>query len=129
MDESDRENPGFFVCEVNGERVTPDMLLPRAIKRWTSLTKNRVLQAIECGMFSADEARARYTLTEEELTAWAARRREYGFRGLCSARVQEVDHRRVKPTDMRHARATPAPIKTLPGKPPPWKRGKNARRG
>ncbi len=57
-------------------------LPPTSTTRWTNLRKGTVLQAIEQGLISADDARKRYRLSIEELAEWQTSFARGGFGAL-----------------------------------------------
>lgn len=61
----------------------PDMELPPArTMRWTAWQKVAVIRAVRNGQLTAEEVRARYLLSEEELAAWQADFERSGIAGL-----------------------------------------------
>lgn len=57
-------------------------LPPADTSRWTYVRKGAVLQGIEQGIITADEAKRRYALSDEELAEWQAAFSRNGHAGL-----------------------------------------------
>jgi hypothetical protein len=66
--------------------------------RWTAWQKVAVIRAVRNGTLSAAEVRARYLLSEEELTAWQADFDRNGLAGLQqkSLRQRRRQHRQPR---------------------------------
>jgi hypothetical protein len=63
-------------------------LPPQNTRRWTFRRKAAVLEAIRRGALTAEEARARYALSVEELRAWERDFERHGLYGLRTTRLQ-----------------------------------------
>lgn len=80
----------MFVRKIPGPRIVtlPDGTilsqadLPQGGERWVARRKAVVVQAIEHGLLSHDEALERYGLTDEELSGWIAAVAHHGVGGL-----------------------------------------------
>ena len=70
-------------------------LPPPTVERWTIRRKAAVVLAIANGLLSAEEARRRYQLTEQELRSWQQAYEAHGLPGLRSTRLQQY---RSRPT-------------------------------
>lgn len=64
-------------------------LPPRDTRRWVKSRKMAVIQAIEAGYLSDDEACARYELSIEELSSWKRLARRYGAEALRTTHLKE----------------------------------------
>lgn len=60
--------------------------------RWTKYRKLAVVDAVENGLLTLDQASERYNLSAEELSAWKGRADRHGADGLRTTRIQ--DYRR-----------------------------------
>ena len=58
------------------------------IRRWTIRRKAALLEALQKGAVSVEEASERYQLSVEELRTWERDFERYGMYGLCATRVQ-----------------------------------------
>jgi hypothetical protein len=64
--------------------------LPRSdTKRWVTRRKAQVVAAVRDGLLTFEEARTRYSLSEEELKSWAKLLDNHGLEGLRATRIQE----------------------------------------
>ena len=63
-------------------------LPPRDTCRWVARRKAQVVQAVQSGLISVDEALARYRLTLEELAGWQRALYRHGLRGLQIGQLQ-----------------------------------------
>ena len=57
-------------------------LPPAGTMRWTAWQKVAVIRAVRTGQLTPEEVRARYLLSEEELTGWQADFERSGIAGL-----------------------------------------------
>jgi hypothetical protein len=57
-------------------------LPPTGTMRWTAWQKIAVIRAVRNGLLTREEVRARYLLSEEELSAWQADFERNGIAGL-----------------------------------------------
>jgi hypothetical protein len=62
-------------------------LPPANTSRWVARRKAQVVEAIQSGRLSLDEARRRYRLSVEEFGAWKHALYRFGVQGLRAARV------------------------------------------
>jgi len=60
--------------------------------RWTKYRKLAVVDAVDAGLLTLDEASERYNLSAEELSSWKGRANRHGPDGLRTTRLQ--DYRR-----------------------------------
>lgn len=67
---------------------TPE-LPPPNVQRWTIRRKAAVVTAIANGVFTREEACARYQISEEELLSWQRAYEAHGLPGLRSTRLQQ----------------------------------------
>lgn len=64
--------------------------LPRpGISRWVTRRKAEVVAAVSKGLLTAEEARRRYELSEEEFATWQELYAKYGRKGLRTTRLQQ----------------------------------------
>lgn len=64
--------------------------LPRpGISRWVTRRKAEVVAAVNKGLLTAEEARRRYELSEEEFATWQDLYAKYGRKGLRTTRLQQ----------------------------------------
>jgi hypothetical protein len=87
----------MFIKRVNGPRIVtlPDGsvmsradLPPVDTRRWVASRKASVVKAVASGLISRDEAKARYALSEEELSGWEDAVRHYGKEALKATAIQ-----------------------------------------
>ena len=64
----------------------PDALPPADTRRWVARRKAQVVEAIQSGRLSLDEALRRYRLSVEEFGAWKRALYRFGVLGLRAAR-------------------------------------------
>lgn len=76
---------------------TLDDLPPADTKRWVVRRKEQVVQAVQAGRLSRDQACERYRLSDEEYSSWELHLSSHGVRGLRVTRLQ--DYRRYAPAD------------------------------
>jgi len=69
-------------------------LPPPGTLRWGVRRKMAVVNAIQTGTITRDEACSRYLLSTEELAAWEADLGEYGSQGLLLKTLQRRRHAR-----------------------------------
>lgn len=62
--------------------VSINDLPPADVKRWVPARKAIVVEAVEGGVISLEEACLRYTLSIEEFTSWQRAKDQFGLRGL-----------------------------------------------
>ncbi|MEM8755780.1 MAG: DUF1153 domain-containing protein [Pseudomonadota bacterium] len=65
-----------------------EALPPADTKRWVARRKAAVVAAIEAGAISADEACARYGLSDEELSSWRESVARHGVPALFATRLK-----------------------------------------
>ena len=76
---------------INGQDALTD--LPSAdTKRWVVRRKEQVVQAVQAGRLTREQACERYRLSEEEYQSWENHLLQHGLRGLRVTRLQ--DYRR-----------------------------------
>lgn len=76
--------------------LSEEDLPPQYNRRWTPTMKAKVVAAVETGLISATEAKARYALSNEELTSWQRGFAQRGVKGLTI--VAGCEHRRERLT-------------------------------
>ncbi len=83
------QNKPAFVIGPTGDRLSLADLPPASTKRWVIRRKAEVVAAVEGGLLSLDDARARYQLSEEEFEGWRRLISSHGLAGLRTTRVQQ----------------------------------------
>lgn len=78
-----------WIVGPTGERLSLADLPPRSTKRWVIRRKAEVVAAVEGGLLSLEDARARYHLSEEEFEGWRRLISAHGLAGLRTTRVQQ----------------------------------------
>jgi hypothetical protein len=63
----------------------------------THLRKAAILEAIQIGSLTYDDALSRYAITPEELLAWSEAKARHGHRGLRLTRLQAYQPERRRP--------------------------------
>jgi len=76
----------------DGTILTRADLPPPDTQRWVARRKAVVVNAVEHGLISRDEAMERYGLSDEEFGLWEAAVRSHGTGGL---RVTKIQHYRI----------------------------------
>ncbi len=66
-----------------------DDLPPPKIRRWITQRKAQVVNAVQTGRLSLDEACVRYGITIEEFLSWQRLLDEHGLQGLRVTRLQK----------------------------------------
>lgn len=87
-DTLERNKPDAIVGPT-GERLTLADLPPRSTKRWVIRRKAEVVAAVDGGLLSLEDARARYNLSEEEFENWRQMIMAHGLAGLRTTKVQQ----------------------------------------
>ena len=81
-----REN---VVMGPDGSPLTLADLPKPGQQRWVIRRKAEVVAAVEGGLISLEDARARYNLSEEEFESWKKAISAHGLAGLRTTRVQQ----------------------------------------
>ncbi|MEM1400387.1 MAG: DUF1153 domain-containing protein [Pseudomonadota bacterium] len=76
-------------------KTLDDLPAPDTV-RWTKYRKLAVVDAVEAGLLTLEEASERYNLSAEELSSWKGRADRHGPDGLRTTRLQ--DYRRKERT-------------------------------
>jgi len=79
--------PAKRVIGPNGMELTMETLPPPDTRRWVIRRKAEVVAAIRGGLLTAEEACARYSLSEEEVESWQRLIESHGMAGLRTTRV------------------------------------------
>ncbi len=88
----------MYIKRVDGPRqvTLPDgSILTRAnlpdpsVRRWVASRKAVVVQAVQSGLISREEALNRYSLSEEEFDLWVRAVQSHGERGLRVTAIQK----------------------------------------
>lgn len=87
-DASHKQKPDWIVGPT-GDRMSLSDLPHPSTKRWVIRRKAEVVAAVEGGLLSLEDARARYHLSEEEFDGWRRLITAHGLAGLRTTRVQQ----------------------------------------
>ena len=77
------------IIEQVGEPLTMDDLPPPNIRRWIAQRKAQVVNAVQTGLLSLDEACERYSIPIDEFLSWQRLLDEHGLQGLRAIRLQK----------------------------------------
>jgi hypothetical protein len=77
-----------FIVRSDGTVMTLHDLPAADTKRWVPRRKAEVVDAVEGGLLTTEDACWRYTLTLEEFLSWQIAIERYGTRGLNARRAQ-----------------------------------------
>lgn len=77
-----------YVIGPDGERMTLADLPAENTERWVPRRKARVVAAVDGGLISEDDARARYKISSEEFGLWRAALSDGGLKGLRVTRAR-----------------------------------------
>ena len=88
-EQTSRTNP---IIEQVGEPLTMDDLPPPNIRRWIAQRKAQVVNAVQTGLLSLDEACERYGIPIDEFLSWQRLFDEHGLQGLRATRLKEYRH-------------------------------------
>ena len=69
--------------------LTLDDLPPVDVTRWVTRRKATVVAAVHGGLMSREDMCKRYSLSEEEFSAWERLYRKHGSKGLRATRLQQ----------------------------------------
>lgn len=72
-----------------------ETLPPNNTQRWVLRRKAQVVDAIRKGLLSPQEARKRYSLSEEELQSWFTLIDTFGPKGLRTTQTQRYRNERL----------------------------------
>ena len=75
-------------------------LPPSNTRRWVIRRKAMVVNAVQSGLLSVDDACNKYNLSMEEFLSWQKTMEKHGSRGLRATRVQY--YRTYKPQEISH---------------------------
>ncbi|MHA7886458.1 MULTISPECIES: CtrA inhibitor SciP [Roseicyclus] len=76
------------VTLADGRRMSRADLPPPDTRRWVASRKAAVVQAVDAGLISPQEAVSRWDLSEEELDGWRAAAARHGFAALRATAIQ-----------------------------------------
>ena len=79
-----------YVIGPDGEKLTIADLPSPETRRWVPRRKARVVAAVEGGLITAEDAFAKYDITEEEYDCWKAAMSKFGMRGLRVTKLNQV---------------------------------------
>jgi transposase-like protein len=85
-EQMNRPNP---IIEQVGEPLTINDLPPPNIRRWIMQRKAQVVNAVQTGLLSLDEACVRYGITIEEFLSWQRLLNQHGLQGLRATHLQK----------------------------------------
>lgn len=83
----------------DGECLTLEKLPPPNTHRWVCSRKATVVNAVKYGIISREEVLERYSLSEEEFSAWERDADKYGIPGLRTTRLQHYHPKRRERQD------------------------------
>ena len=72
-----------------GNEMTLADLPPPNTKRWVARRKAEVVSAVRGGLWSIDDACARYGLSVDEFLSWTKAIDDFGMQGLRTTRLQQ----------------------------------------
>jgi hypothetical protein len=72
----------------DGRAMTRADLPAAGTRRWVASRKAAVVQAVDAGLITPDEAMATWALSEEELASWRAAVARHGIAALRTTRLQ-----------------------------------------
>jgi uncharacterized protein DUF1153 len=72
-----------------GRRLTVENLPASETRRWGIRRKAAVVVAVQGGLLTFDEARARYSLSSEEFLSWQTLIDRHGLKGLRTTRLKD----------------------------------------
>lgn len=84
-----------LVTDLMSAHDTLEDLPPADTKRWVVRRKEQVVQAVQAGRLTRENACTRYHLSDEEYQSWEDHLLRHGVRGLRVTRLQ--DYRRQEP--------------------------------
>ncbi|WP_425070377.1 DUF1153 domain-containing protein [Sagittula sp. S175] len=73
----------------DGSTMTRADLPPETTRRWVASRKAAVVKAVQYGLLTQDQAKERYSLSEEELLEWVKAATNHGEDALKVTRVQK----------------------------------------
>jgi len=84
-----RRIPGLQSVTLSDGRILIRADLPAtATRRWVASRKAAVVEAVDAGLISAEEAVATWGLSDEELESWRAAARRHGIAALKATALQ-----------------------------------------
>ena len=84
-----RKIPGpHTVTLPSGSAMTRADLPPAGTQRWVASRKAAVVQAVDAGLITADEALSLWSLSHEELESWRGAVLRHGVAGLRATALQ-----------------------------------------
>ncbi len=89
----------LFVTLPDGRRLSRGDLPPPDTARWVARRKLRVVEAVEAGLISAEEACDIWALSPEELASWRRHARLHGAKGLQTTHLQMYRQPKVERRD------------------------------
>ena len=73
----------------DGSTMTRADLPPDTTRRWVASRKAAVVKAVQYGLLTQDQAKQRYSLSDEELLEWVKAATKHGEDALKVTRVQK----------------------------------------
>ncbi len=89
------------IVRISDRAQALDKLPPPDTKRWVMRRKAQVVAGVRSGLLTAEEACARYNISEEEFKSWVRLMDNHGVRALRTTRLK--DYR--SPDDMAQSAA------------------------
>ncbi len=84
-----KKTPGPRIVTLSDGRILSVADLPDADTRWVASRKAIVVQAVEYGLLSREDAISRYDLSEEEFDSWAQAVERHGLAALRVTALQK----------------------------------------
>ena len=84
-----KESGPVEVSLPNGDRLNRSDLPPKKTKRWVARLKKVVVDAVEHGLISKEEAMSLYDLSSEELESWVDLSKNHGGAALRATALQK----------------------------------------
>lgn len=84
-----RDKGPVYVTLPNGSRLTRSDLPDRSTRRWVARRKAVVVQAVNGGLLTEEEACQMYNLSTEELHSWRIAMETHGARALRATALQK----------------------------------------
>lgn len=77
------------IVRISDRSAALDKLPPPDTKRWVMRRKAQVVAGVRSGLLTAEEACARYNISEEEFKSWARLMDSHGVRALRTTRLKD----------------------------------------
>ena len=77
------------IVRISDKAQALDKLPPPDTKRWVMRRKAQVVSGVRNGLLTAEEACARYNISEEEFKSWVRLMESHGVRALRTTRLKD----------------------------------------